>query len=528
MGLLSLAIWLPILSGSVLLALGRDGYVNTVRWLALLAAVASFVVTLPLVTGFDASTAQMQFVESIAWIDRFNVRYHLGVDGISLWFVPLTAFITVVVVVAGWDVITESVNQYMGAFLILSGILIGVFAALDGLLFYVFFEATLIPMYIIIGVWGGPRRVYAAFKFFLYTLAGSLLMLIALMYLYFKSGGSFDLMTWHQLPLPMSVQTPLFFAFFAAFAVKVPMWPVHTWLPDAHVEAPTGGSVVLAAIMLKLGGYGFLRFSLPITPDASHEYAWFVIALSLIAVIYIGLVALVQQDMKKLVAYSSIAHMGFVTLGFFLFNEIGTSGALVQMISHGFVSGAMFLCIGVLYDRVHSREIASYGGVVNTMPVFTAFAVFFAMANCGLPATAGFVGEWMVILGAIEVNLWLGALAATALVFGAAYTLWMVKRVYFGKVANHHVAELADLNPRETLIFAVLTAAVLWMGVYPKPFTDVMHVSVTELLKHVATAKLNPPALGVDASTAPAAATSPLWLPNVDAPKLNLPQEGTP
>jgi NADH-quinone oxidoreductase subunit M len=491
MGLLSLAIWLPILSGTVLLAMGRDEQVKTVRWFALIASVASFIVTLPLILSFDLGTAQMQFVENLAWVDRFNVRYHLGVDGISVWFVLLTSFITVIVVIAAWEVITERVNQYMGAFLILSGIMIGVFCALDGLLFYVFFEATLIPMYIIIGVWGGPRRVYAAFKFFLYTLAGSLLMLVALMYLYFKSGGSFDLLTWHKLPLPMSVQTLLFFAFFAAFAVKVPMWPVHTWLPDAHVEAPTGGSVVLAAIMLKLGGYGFLRFSLPITPDASHEWAWFVIALSLIAVVYIGLVALVQQDMKKLVAYSSIAHMGFATLGFFLFNELGVSGALVQMVSHGFVSGAMFLCIGVLYDRVHSREIASYGGVVNTMPTFAAFAVFFGMANCGLPATAGFVGEWMVILGAVHVNFWLGVLAATALVFGAAYTLWMIKRVYFGPVANHHVAELCDLNAREILIMTVLAVAVLCMGLYPKPFTDVMHVSVTELLKHVAVSKLN-------------------------------------
>ncbi len=490
MGLLSLAIWLPILSGAVLLAIGRESQVAAVRWFALIAAVASFLVTLPLITGFNIGTANMQFVENLAWIDRFNVMYHLGVDGISVWFVLLTAFITIIVVVAGWEVITDRVNQYMGAFLILSGIMVGVFTALDGLLFYVFFEATLIPMYIIIGVWGGPKRVYAAFKFFLYTLAGSLLMLIALMYLYFKSGGSFDLQTWYHLPLPMSVQTLLFFAFFAAFAVKVPMWPVHTWLPDAHVEAPTGGSVVLAAIMLKLGGYGFLRFSLPITPDASHEWAWLIITISLIAVIYIGLVALVQQDMKKLVAYSSIAHMGFVTLGFFLFNEIGVSGALVQMVSHGFVSGAMFLGIGVLYDRVHSREIASYGGVVNTMPTFAAFAVFFAMANCGLPGTAGFVGEWMVILGAVQVNFWLGALAATALVFGAAYTLWMVKRVYFGPVANHHVADLLDLNARELSIMAVLAIAVLWMGLYPKPFTDVMHVSVAELLKHVALSKL--------------------------------------
>jgi NADH-quinone oxidoreductase subunit M len=355
----------------------------------------------------------------------------------------------------------------------------------------VFFEATLIPMYIIIGVWGGPRRVYAAFKFFLYTLAGSLLSLIALIFLYYKSGGSFDIFTWHRVPLGMTEQTLIFFAFFAAFAVKVPMWPVHTWLPDAHVEAPTGGSVVLAAIMLKLGGYGFLRFSLPIVPDASQHWAWLIVALSLIAVIYIGLVAMVQQDMKKLVAYSSIAHMGFVTLGFFLYNELGVSGGLVQMISHGFVSGAMFLCIGVLYDRVHSREIASYGGVVNTMPKFTAFAVFFAMANCGLPGTAGFVGEWMVILGAVKVSFWYGLLAATALIFGAAYTLWMVKRVYFGPVANDDVRTLTDINKREFAMLAVLAIATLYMGLYPKPFTDVMHASVTELLRHVAISKLH-------------------------------------
>jgi NADH-quinone oxidoreductase subunit M len=490
MGLLSIAIWLPIVAGGVLLAVGRDEHAKAVRWGALLAALAGFLVTLPLITGFDSSTAAMQFTESFAWIDRFNVHYKLGVDGISVWFVLLTAFITVIVVVSAWEVVETRVNEYMGAFLILSGIMIGVFAALDGLLFYVFFEATLIPMYIIIGVWGGPRRVYAAFKFFLYTLAGSLLMLLALIYLYYKSGGSFDILTWHRLPLGMNAQTLLFFAFFAAFAVKVPMWPVHTWLPDAHVEAPTGGSVVLAAIMLKLGGYGFLRFSLPIAPDASHEYAWFIIGLSLIAVLYIGLVALVQQDMKKLVAYSSIAHMGFVTLGFFIFNELGVSGGLVQMISHGFVSGAMFLCIGVLYDRVHSREIASYGGVVNTMPKFAALAVFFGMANCGLPGTGGFVGEWMVILGTVKVNFWLGALAATTLVFGAAYTLWMIKRVYFGPIANDNVRALTDINTRETVMLGLLAIAVLWMGVYPKPFTDTMHTSVTELLKHVALSKL--------------------------------------
>ena len=490
MGLLSVAIWLPVAVGTLLLAAGRDEHAKVVRWVALLGALAAFLVTIPLATGFDLSTPAMQFVENLPWIDRFNVHYHLGVDGISVWFVLLTAFITVIVVMAGWEVITERVNQYMGAFLILSGLVVGVFSALDGLLFYVFFEATLIPMYIIIGVWGGPRRVYAAFKFFLYTLLGSLLMLVALVYLYFKSGGSFDIQAWHQLPLPLDAQTLLFFAFFAAFSVKVPMWPVHTWLPDAHVEAPTGGSVVLAAIMLKLGAYGFLRFSMPIAPDASREWAWFMIALSLIAVVYIGLVALVQQDMKKLVAYSSVAHMGFVTLGFFIFNELGVSGGLVQMISHGFVSGAMFLCIGVLYDRVHSREISAYGGVANTMPKFAAFAVLFSMANCGLPGTAGFVGEWMVILGAVKANFWIAAAAATALIFGAAYSLWMVKRVYFGEVANDDVRTLHDLNAREFTMLGVLAVAVLAMGLYPKPFTDVMHVSVNELLKHVALSKL--------------------------------------
>ena len=487
---LSLAIWIPIISGLVILAIGRDDRAPLIRWLALLVAMVGFLVTIPVWTGFDASTAALQFVERAPWIERFGVNYALGIDGIAMWFVLLTAFITIIVVVAAWEVVQKNVAGYMASFLILSGLMIGVFCAADGLLFYVFFEATLIPMYLIIGIWGGPNRVYASIKFFLYTFLGSLLTLVAIIFLWYKAGGSFDIATWQRLPLTIGEQTLVFFAFFMAFAVKVPMWPVHTWLPDAHVEAPTGGSIVLAAIMLKLGGYGFVRFSLPIAPDASHQFAPFIITLSLIAVIYVGFVALVQTDMKKLVAYSSIAHMGFVTLGFFIFNELGMEGAISQMISHGFVSGAMFLCIGVVYDRMHTRLIADYGGVVNTMPKFAAFFLFFSMANCGLPATSGFVGEFMVILAAVQFNFWIGLLAAIALILGAAYSLWMYKRVAFGKVANAHVAALKDIGAREFGMLAVLAVASLWMGIVPKPFTDVMHASVANLLAHVAQTKL--------------------------------------
>lgn len=487
--ILSLAIWTPIIVGILVLAIGNDSNPGPSRWLALIGSILGLVVTIPLITGFDNSSAALQFEEKAVWIDRFNISYHLGVDGLSMWFVVLTALITVVTIISAWEVITVRVAQYLAAFLILSGLMIGVFSTADGMLFYVFFEATLIPMYIIIGVWGRPNRVYAAFKFFLYTLMGSLLMLIALLYLYTQT-HTFDIAAWHALKIGFTPQILLFIAFFLAFAVKVPMWPVHTWLPDAHVEAPTGGSVVLAAIMLKLGAYGFIRFSLPIAPDASHFLAPVVITLSLIAVIYIGFVALVQEDMKKLVAYSSIAHMGFVTLGFFIFSTLGMEGAIIQMISHGFVSGAMFLCIGVLYDRMHSRQIADYGGVVNVMPKFAAFAMLFAMANCGLPGTSGFVGEFMVILAAVKFNFWIGFLAAFTLILGAAYTLWMYKRVQFGAIANEHVAKLKDINKREFFMLAVLAVFTLYMGLYPKPFTDVMHASVENLLSHVAQSKL--------------------------------------
>ena len=490
MPLLSYAIWVPIFAGIAVLLTGSDRNAPLARMLALAGAIAGLLVTLPLYTGFDVTTPQMQFVELVPWIPRFNINYALGVDGISMLFVILNSFITVIVVLGGWKIIEYKVAQYNAGFLIMSGLLNGIFVSLDAMLFYVFFEASLIQLYLIIGVWGGPNRVYAAFKFFLFTLMGSLLFLVAQIYLFVQSGGSFSILDWHQLPLERGPQIWIFLAFLAAFAVKVPMWPVHTWLPDAHVEAPTGGSIVLAAIALKLGAYGFLRFSLPIAPDASHELAGLIVSLSLIAVVYIGFVALVQEDMKKLVAYSSIAHMGFVTLGFFMFSSLGVEGALVQMISHGFVSGAMFFCIGVMYDRVHSRQIADYGGVVNKMPKFAAFFMLFAMANAGLPATSGFVGEFMIILGAVKFNFWVAAVAATTMIIGAAYTLWMYKRVIFGDVANHHVAELTDITPREFLVLALLAVGALGMGLYPLPFTEIMHSSVEELLRHVAASKI--------------------------------------
>jgi NADH-quinone oxidoreductase subunit M len=489
--LLSITIWVPIIFGILVLFLHRDEHKVAARWLALVGSLLGLLVAIPLWTGFDNSTAAMQFVEEAKWIPRYNINYALGVDGISMLFVLLNSFTTILVIIAAWQVIEEKVSQYLAAFLIMSGLINGVFAATDAILFYLFFEAMLIPMFLIIGIWGGPRRVYAAVKFFLYTLLGSLLMLAALIYLYNVTNGSFSIMDYHRVPLGMTAQIFIFLAFFASFAVKVPMWPVHTWLPDAHVEAPTGGSVILAAITLKIGAYGFLRFNLPIAPDAALALSGMMITLSLIAIVYIGFVALAQSDMKKLVAYSSISHMGFVTLGFFLFNSQGIEGGLVQMISHGFISAAMFLCIGVLYDRVHSREISAYGGVVNTMPKFAFFAVLFAMANSGLPATSGFVGEFMVILGAMKVNFWFAFAAATTLILGAAYTLWMVKRVIFGDIANDNVRTLTDINAREMIMLTALAILVIYMGVYPKPFTDVMHISVDALLKHVALGKLN-------------------------------------
>ena len=486
--LLSLLIWLPILGGVLVVAAGRGG--GVARKLALGFSVAVFLLSVPLYTRFDTATAAMQFTEHAVWIGAFNIHYALGIDGISMPLILLTTLLTVVVVVAGWKSITERVAQYMAAFLIMEGLMVGVFAALDAVLFYLFWEAMLIPMFLIIGIWGGPNRIYATIKFFLYTLLGSLLMLVALLYLYHASGGSFSILDYHALPLALMPQMLLFFAFFAAFAVKVPMFPVHTWLPDAHVEAPTGGSVILAAVMLKMGGYGFIRFSLPITPDASIELAWLMITLSLIAVVYIALVALAQRDMKKLIAYSSISHMGFVTLGLFIFNPLGAEGALVQMISHGFISGALFLCVGVLYDRRHSRMITDYGGIAKPMPVFAAFMVLFALANAGLPATSGFVGEFLVILGAFQVNPWVAAIAALTLIFGAAYTLWMVKRVVYGTVASEQVAALTDIDARETAFLALLAALVLLVGVWPNPLLEVMHASIDNLLAHIAQTKL--------------------------------------
>ena len=498
--LLTLTIWLPIIGGVAVLASGdRDHGVS--KWTGLAFAVLTFLVSLRLWAGFDPTTPDMQFVEQTAWIPSFNVYYHVGVDGISMPLIVLTTFVTIFVLVAGWETITYKPSHYMAAFLIMEGLMVGVFSSLDAILFYVFWEAMLIPMFIIIGVWGGPNRVYATIKFFLYTFFGSVFMLVALIYMYFQS-GSFSILDFHGMELGMTAQILIFIAFLLAFAVKVPMFPVHTWLPDAHVEAPTGGSVILAAIMLKIGGYGFLRFSLPITPDASASLDWLIIALSLIAVIYIGFVALVQQDMKKLIAYSSIAHMGFVTLGFFILFSIlqrsgtttgavmGIEGGMVQMISHGFISGALFLCVGVLYDRVHSRQIADYGGVINTMPWFGALLVFFAMANAGLPGTSGFVGEFMVILATFRADFWFAFLAATTLVLAAAFTLWMVKRVVYGEVKNDKVAKLEDLNRKEIFNLGTLAAAVLLFGLWPAPLVNVMHATVTNLVVHVGACKL--------------------------------------
>ena len=487
--ILSLAIWVPVFAGVLVLLTGDDKHASSARWIALLGSLIAFAVTIPLYTGFNFADGGFQFQEGYNWIPTFNIHYHLGVDGIAVPLILLTSFTTVLVVIAAWEVIQKRVAQYMAAFLIMSGLMIGVFSALDAILYYVYWEAMLIPMFLVIGVWGGPNRVYATIKFFLYTLFGSLLMLVAFIYLFYQT-NSFEVVDYYRLPMTLPVQILVFLAFFMAFAVKIPMWPVHTWLPDAHVEAPTGGSVVLAAIALKLGGSSFLRFAMPIAPDAAHYLSGFMITLSLIAVVYIAFVALVQQDMKKLIAYSSISHMGFVTLGFFIFNSIGLEGAVVQMISHGFISSAMFLSVGVLYDRMHSRQIADYGGVVNTMPKFAAFAVLFAMANAGLPGTSGFVGEFMVILGALQKNFWFAFLASTTLILGAAYTLWMVKRVFFGEIANVHVAELLDINQRELLILGTLAILVIGFGVYPQPITEMTHATVAQFLDHMAITKL--------------------------------------
>ncbi|QCU89772.1 NADH-quinone oxidoreductase subunit M [Thiomicrorhabdus sediminis] len=498
--ILSTLVWLPIIGGLLVLFAGRNNPLRA-KWLSLGTAFATFVLSLPLWFGFDTTTAAMQFEEKFAWIPMFNVNYHLGVDGLSMPLVLLTTFTQVLVIASAWDVIKERVEQYMGAFLIMGGIMVGVFVALDSILFYVFWEALLIPMFIVIGKWGGPRRVYATMKFFLYTFFGSVFMLVSFIYLYYQS-GSFGILDFQTMHIGMTAQILIFIAFLLAFAVKIPMFPVHTWLPDAHVEAPTAGSVVLAAIMLKMGGYGFVRFSLPITPDASMTLDWLVIVLSLIAIVYIGMVAMVQSDMKKLVAYSSISHMGFVTLGMFLVYDImqntgtmqgaqiGMEGAMIQMISHGFISGAMFLAIGVLYDRMHTREISAYGGVVNKMPWFVFFAVLFAMANVGLPGTSGFVGEFMVIISSFKANIWYGTLAALTLIIGAAYTLWMVKRVFFGAVTNENVEKLSDLNKREFAIMAILAVAVVAVGVFPSPLIEVMHTSVENLLVQATTSKL--------------------------------------
>ncbi len=487
--ILSLSIWVPILAGVLVLALGNDSRASITRWLAFVGAVAGFLVTLPLYTQFNFTESGFQFQEAAYWIPAFQIYYHLGADGISVPLILLTSFTTMICVAASWEVITKNIAQYMACFLIMSGLMIGVFSALDSILYYVFWEAMLIPMFLVIGIWGGPNRVYATIKFFLYTLLGSLLMLVAFIYLFHET-GSFNIAKYHNVVLPLNVQIFIFMAFFMAFAVKIPMWPVHTWLPDAHVEAPTAGSVVLAAVMLKLGGYSFLRFAMPIAPDAAHYLSGFMIVLSLIAILYIALVALVQKDMKKLIAYSSISHMGFVTLGFFLFSQLGLEGAMVQMISHGFISAAMFLCVGVLYDRMHSRQIADYGGVANTMPMFAAFAVLFAMANSGLPGTSGFVGEFMVILASVKYDFWVAFIAATTLIFGASYTLWMVKRVFYGSVANQKVAALKDLTRREFALLAVLALLTIGIGVYPQVITEMTQATSMRFLEHMATSKL--------------------------------------